>query len=108
MEQDAGIHLSRCRLPIQRCRFTHTTQDAGKEQNHPSPSIQMLVQRKKPDTDSSLEAGLPDVISIVAAMLWSNHCDHPLPKFEKEKKEQKETQKIFSSTSVQNYGWMQQ
>ena len=68
----------------------------------------MPVQRKKLDTDSSLEAGLPDVISIVAAMLWSNHCDHPLQKLEKEKKEQKEIQNIFSSTSVQNYGWMQQ
>ena len=65
----------------------------------------MQVQRKKLDTDSSLDAGLQDVIPIVAAMLWSNHCDHPLPKLKKEKKE---TQKIFSSTSVQNYGWMQQ
>ena len=68
----------------------------------------MQVQRKKPDTDSSLDAGSPNVIPIVVAMLWSNHCDHPLPKLEKEKKEQKETQKIFSSTSVPNYGWMQQ
>ena len=74
----------------------------------PKPTHPDAGSAQKPDTDRSLEAGLPDVISIVAAMLWSNHCDHPLPEFKKEKKEQKETQKIFSSTSVQNYGWMQQ
>ena len=55
----------------------------------------MQVQRKKPDTDSSLDAGSQDVIPIVVAMLWSNHCDHPLPKFEREKEEQKKL-RIYS------------
>ena len=54
----------------------------------------MQVQRKKPDTDSSLDAGSPNVIPIVVAMLWSNHCDYPLQKFEREK-EQKEL-RIYS------------
>ena len=53
----------------------------------------MQVQRKKPDTDSSLDAGSQDVIPIVVAMLWSNHCDHLLPEFKKEKKEQKKLRK---------------
>ena len=55
----------------------------------------MQVQRNKPDTDSSLDAGSPNVIPIVVAMLWSNHCDHSQPKIEKEKKEQKKL-RIYS------------
>ena len=55
----------------------------------------MQVQRKKPDTDSSLDAGSQDVIPIVVAMLWSNHCDHLLPLFKKEKTKQKKL-RIYS------------
>ena len=55
----------------------------------------MQVQRKKPDTDSSLDAGSQDMIPIVVAMLWSNHCDHPQRKCEREKEEQKKL-RIYS------------
>ena len=95
MEQDAGIHLSRRRPTRQRCRFTYTTQDAGKEQNHPGLPIQMQVQRNKPDTDSSLDAGSPNVIPIVVAMLWSNHCDHLQSIYKKETTKQKKL-RIYS------------
>ena len=49
----------------------------------------MQAQRNKPDTDSSLDAGSPNVIPIVAAMLWSNHCDYQLQKPKKRKRTEK-------------------
>ena len=71
----------------------------------------MQVQRKKPDTDSSLDAGSKDVTPIVVAMLWSNHCDHlqsSTTNLHDRKDRTEKTQNIFSSTSVPNNGWMQQ
>ena len=99
MRQDAGIHLPRRRSTRERCWLPHNIQDAGKEQkgkeqNHPGLPTQMQVQRNKPDTDSSLDAGSPNVIPIVVAMLWSNHCDYQLQKSEKEKKNRKNSEYI--------------
>ena len=54
----------------------------------------MQVQRKKLDTDGSLDAGSKDVTPIVVAMLWSNHYNHLQPIYKTEEIEQKNSEYI--------------